>query len=377
MGKAPLALFLPRLDDGGAERVMLQLCSGFAQRGLAVDLVVAIPGGPLEKRVPSGIRMVDLGMRRSIAALPALTAYLRRERPRAILSTLEHSNILSVWATRLARTKTRTVLREASVLLPRDQMKGARPHIQRALMRRVYPKASAIVAVSKSVENELIEGLGIRPDHIRTIYNPVVEVDLEEKANAPLDDPWFADGAPPVVMACGRLAPEKDFTTLMRAFARARQTRNARLVILGEGKERPALEALARELGIEGDVKLPGYEMNVYRYMRRSAVFVLSSIYEGLPGSLIQAMACGTRVVSTDCPGGSREVLETAASKTTGLLVPMRDPVKLGDAIGALLDDHAKGPKRVTHGVERFSEHASVDAYLDVLRGDGPAFAQA
>lgn len=346
---------------------MLQLCAGFTRRGHSVDLVVAIPGGPLEKRIPEGIRVVDLKQKRSIAALPALAGYLRRERPSAILSTLEHSNILSVWATALARTSTRTVLREASVLLPRDQFKGARPHVQRALMKQVYPRASAIVAVSKSVEEDLVRGLGIAPSQIQTIYNPVVELDLEQRASEPVDDPWFSPGAPPVVMAAGRLSPEKDFANLVRAFGHARKKRTARLVIFGEGKERQRLEALVHELGLEADVRLPGYEMNVYRYMKRAAVFVLSSIFEGLPGSLIQAMACGARVVSTDCPGGSREVLETAASKTSGLLVPVKDSVALGEAIVALLDDHAKGPDRVAHGIDRFREEASLDAYLAVL----------
>lgn len=365
-----LALFLPRLDDGGAERVMLQLCSGFASRGHSVDLVVAVPGGPLESRVPDDVRVVDLGARRSIQALPSLTQYVRRERPTALLSTLEHSNILTVWATGLARTKTRTVLREASVLLPRDQMRGVRPHLQRALMRRVYPRASAVVAVSKSVERDLVDGLGIRPSHVRTIYNPVVEVGIEAKADAPVDDPWFSDGAPPVVLGVGRLAPEKDFVTLIRAFAKVRARRPANLLILGEGSERARLEALTRELGVDAAVRLAGYDPNPFRYMRRSAVFVLASIYEGLPGALIQAMACGCRVVSTDSPGGSRETLETAASSSAGLLVPMRDPSRLAEAVFTLLEDADKGSPRVTHAVERFGEHASIEAYLDVLRGD-------
>jgi glycosyltransferase involved in cell wall biosynthesis len=282
-----LALLLPTLDDGGAERVMLQLCAGFAARGYDVDLVVAIPGGPLESQIPSAVRVVDLAASRTVGALPALVRYLRRERPVALLSTLEHSNILAVWAGWLSRTGIRVVLREASILFPRDQMRGMRPHVQRALMRAFYPGASAIVAVSKSVEQSLVEGLGTPPDLIRTIYNPVVTSDLDQKAEAPLDDPWFFAGAPPVVLGVGRLAPEKDFATLVRAFATVRAAREARLVILGEGKERAALEALTRELGVSADVRLPGYDHNPFRYMRRSPVFVLSSIFEGLPGALI------------------------------------------------------------------------------------------
>ncbi len=362
-----LALFLPTLDDGGAERVMLQLGACFADRGHVVDLVVAIPGGPMESRIPPAIRLVDLAARRTMFALPALVRYLRRERPAALLSTLEHSNILAVLAASLARTKARVVLREASVLLPADQMHGLRPYAQRALMRRFYRGADAIVTVSKSVEQDLIVGLGIPPAQIRTIYNPVVAPDLADKAAASLDDPWFQTDAPPVVLAVGRLASEKDFATLLRAFAEVRAQRSARLVILGEGKERAALEALARELRVDSDVRLPGYVDNPFCYMRRSAVFVLSSLFEGLPGALIQAMACGCRVISTDCPGGSREILELDASSARGALVPTQDPPRLARAILAFLDDADRGPRRVEHPVERFRERGAVDAYLDAL----------
>jgi glycosyltransferase involved in cell wall biosynthesis len=364
MATRRLALFLPTLDDGGAERVMLQLGASFLARGFPVDLVLAIPGGPLDSQVPPGVRVVDLRARRSIAALPALTGYLRRERPAALLATLEHSNILAVWANALSLTKTRIVLREANVLLPRDQMKGLRPHLLRALMRGFYRQAAAIVAVSESVAESLRDGLGVAPHKIRTIYNPVVTEAIAAKSTAPLDDPWFADGAPPVVLGVGRLAPQKDFSTLIRAFARVRRDRAARLVILGEGEERASLEALARELGVGDDVRLPGYDHNPFRYMARATVFALSSIFEGLPGALIQAMACGCRVISTDCPGGSREILDGGRH---GPLVPMRDPEALAHGIATLLDEAARGPARRTHDVARFTEAAAIDQYLDVL----------
>jgi glycosyltransferase involved in cell wall biosynthesis len=362
--QAPLALFLPTLDDGGAERVMLQLAASFGARGHSVDLVLAVAGGPLESQVPAGVRVMNLSARRTASALPALTRYLRRERPRALLSTLEHSNVIALAAGHLSLMPTRVVLREANVLLPRDQMHGLRPHLLRAFMLASYRSARAIVAVSKSVASSLVDGLGISSQRVRTIYNPVVTPDLAVKAAAPLDDPWFAAGAPPVVLGVGRLVPQKDFATLLSSFAEVRAQRPARLVILGEGNERGALEALAKRLGVQADVRLCGYDHNPFRYMSRSAVFVLSSIFEGLPGALIQAMACGCRVISTDCPGGSREVLADGAS---GPLVPMRDPKTLARGINTLLDEYDRRPTRLKHDVERFTERASVDQYLDVL----------
>ncbi|HVV50695.1 MAG TPA: glycosyltransferase [Polyangia bacterium] len=358
-----LALFLPTLDDGGAERVMLQLAAAFSARGRTVDLVVGIPGGPLDSQVPPGPRLVDLGARRTALALPALVRYLRRERPAALLATLEHANVLAVGAAALARTGTRVVLREANVLLPGAGL-DRRARILRRLMRAAYRRAGAIVAVSASVARSLAAELGVAPEKIRTIYNPIVTPAIADQAAAALDDPWFAPGAPPVILGVGRLAPQKDFPTLLKAFARVRAAREARLVILGEGPDRAALEALARELGVAADVKLPGYDHNPFRYFARATVFALSSIYEGLPGALIQAMACGCRVLSTDCPGGSREILQDGA---LGPLCPPADPEALAAALTRLLDDARRAPERPRYPLEPFSEAGAVSAYLETL----------
>jgi glycosyltransferase involved in cell wall biosynthesis len=250
------------------------------------------------------------------------------------------------------------------VLLPRDQMKGVGPHVLRALMRRFYRWAHTIVAVSLGVADSLQRGLGLVPERVRTIYNPIVTPELYRKAEAPLDDPWFAAGAPPVIMGMGRLVPAKDFPTLLRAFARVHAQRRVRLVLLGEGEERARLEALAQGLGVAADVRLAGYDHNPFRYLSRATVFALSSIYEGLPGALIQAMACGCRVISTDYEGGAREIFDGIAAAP---LVPPRDPEALARGLGALLDDAARGPARVAYALERFSEAGTVDAYLRVL----------
>lgn len=364
--RAPIALFLPTMDDGGAEHVMLRLGAGFVACGHSVDLVVAVPGGPIESRIPATLRVVNLAARRTTAALPALVRYLRRERPIALLSTLEHANVLAVIARWLSRTATRVILREANVLLPRDQMHGPKPHVLRALMRVFYRGAAQLVAVSEGVAESLTMGLGLPPRLIRTIYNPIVAPDIDGLSAAPVDDPWFAPAAPPVVLGAGRLAPQKDFASLLRAFALVRASRPARLVILGEGAERPALEALGRELGIEQDMRLPGFEPNPFRFMSRSPVFVLPSLFEGLPGALIQAMACGCRVVATDSPGGIREILQNC-DRTSARMVPARDARALADAITSMLDESARAPGPVDHPVERFTEQTAVEQYLEVL----------
>jgi len=196
----------------------------------------------------------------------------------------------------------------------------------------------------------------------------VVGAEMLEKARAPLEHPWFAPGAPPVVLGVGRLAPQKEFPTLIRAFARVRSQRPARLMILGEGKtpdRRAALLALAGELGIAEDVALPGFQPNPFAYMARASLFVLSSAWEGLPGVLVQALACGCPVVSTDCPSGPAEILEQGEY---GRLVAVGDEAALAEAIGSTLDNPPERDKLRARGAD-FSIDLSVDRHLDVLLG--------
>jgi glycosyltransferase involved in cell wall biosynthesis len=194
--------------------------------------------------------------------------------------------------------------------------------------------------------------------------NPVVTPDLASKAAEPLDHPWFRPGEPPVVLGVGRLSKQKDFATLIRAFDRVRRARGARLMILGEGPERAGLQALADELALSQDVALPGFASNPFAYMARAGVFVLSSAWEGMPGALIQAAACGAPVVATDCESGPREVLQDGRY---GRLVPVGNPAALADAILSTLDQ----PRTAVpaEAIERFTRNAAVSGYLEVLRG--------
>jgi glycosyltransferase involved in cell wall biosynthesis len=176
------------------------------------------------------------------------------------------------------------------------------------LVRWFLPWADAIVTVSQGVADDLVQ-IGLPSESIRVIHNPVVTPELFQKAQEPLEHPWFASGQPPVILGVGRLDKQKDFQTLIQAFAQVRQQHAARLMILGEGNERSHLEVLVKELHLTEDVSLPGFVANPYAYMSRSAVFVLSSLFEGLPTVLIEAIAVGTPVVSTNCKSGPAEIL--------------------------------------------------------------------
>jgi glycosyltransferase involved in cell wall biosynthesis len=207
--------------------------------------------------------------------------------------------------------------------------------------------------------------MGIPRSHIQVIYNPIVTPDLQAKAKAPLEHPWFRSGEPPVILAAGRLTAQKDYSMLIRAFARVRQVRPARLMILGEGEDRPILEELARQLGVEQDVSLPGFVMNPYPYMAHAALFVLSSRWEGLPTVLVEALYCGAPLIATDCPSGPREILRDGQY---GQLVPVGDDIFLARAIETTLDSST--PHFSRESWHLFELESVVHQYVSTLLGD-------
>jgi glycosyltransferase involved in cell wall biosynthesis len=358
-----IAIFVPSLAGGGAERAMLNLAHGFAERGWAVDLVLARATGPYLGEVRDTVRIVDLKAKRVLTSLPALASYLRREQPDGLISVLDYANVVALWARRLAGTRGRVLVNEQNTLSHSARNSARRrqklmPH----LVKRFYPWADYVVGNSQGVADDLIRVTGLPGERVHILYNPVVTPELREKVQAPLIHPWFQDGQPSVVLAAGRLTRQKDFATLIRAFARVRQARPARLVILGEGPDRPALEELVHRLDLEDDVALPGFVENPYAYMSRAALYVLSSRWEGLPTVLIEALYCGPPVVATDCPSGPREIL---AGGRYGSLVPVENATALAEAMDAGLA--GKTPRPTPESWQPYSLDVVIGAYLDLL----------
>jgi glycosyltransferase involved in cell wall biosynthesis len=360
--KDKIALFLPSLVGGGAERVMVNLANNMAAKGVKVDLVVAHAEGAYKNQVSPQVNIIDFKVERSLASFPKLIGYLRREKPKALISALEHTNVLSIWAKRLAFVPTKNIITEhiSSSLI--SYAAGYTPSKLRATlyaMRFSYPLAEKIVTVSQGVADDLVQTIGIDKSKLEVIYNPVLNETMFEKAEQPIDHSWFQPGQPPVLLGVGRFVPQKDFPNLIRAFALLRKKQMARLVILGEGELRPQLEALVKELGIEADVQLPGFNDNPYGYMKRASVFVLSSVLEGLPTVLIEAMALGTPVVSTDCKSGPKEILGASGY---GTLVPTQNPEALADAIEKTLNS----PKQTIdpNKLRRYTSDEATNHYL-------------
>lgn len=360
-----LTLFIPSLLGGGAERVIVNLSRGFVEQCLDVDLVLAKAEGPYLSQVSPTVRVVDLRTSRVLASLPGLVRYFRQERPWALLSALNHANVVALWAKNFARVPTRVVVSvHNTISLASANAPSLRARLTPMWVHTFYRWADAVVTVSQGVAEDLIRLTGLPREKVRVIYNPVVTPELFAKAKEPLDHPWFAPGEPPVVLSVGRLTAQKDYTTLIRAFALVRKERPARLMILGEGEERSKLGALVRELGLEQDIALPGFVENPYKYMKGAAVFVLSSAWEGFGNVLVEALALGTPVVSTDCPSGPMEILEGGK---WGALVPVGNVDALGRAILKTLTQQEAPPGACERMVERFSLERVVDQYLEVL----------
>jgi len=362
-----LAVFLPSLAGGGAERVTLNFARAASLRELRVDLVLSTMTGPYLSDVPDTINLVDLGASRVLTSLPALRQYLRRARPDAMVTAITHANLAAIWARTLSGVSTRVIVSEhdtLSVFL--RETKTWRGQISPRLIRRFYPHADGIIAVSSGVADDLAAVTGLPRTSIDVVYNPVITPEVVSAARAEPDHPWLEPGQPPVVMGIGRLTQKKDFVTLLEAFAAVRRSTPARLMILGEGPERANLEEVVAAAGLEDDVALPGFVDNPYAYLSRASLFVLSSLWEGLPTVLIEALYCGTPVVSTDCPSGPDEILRGGRY---GKLVAVGDVPALAEAISAgLAGDISPPPPESWHA---YKLDVATDRYLELAFGGG------
>lgn len=365
-----ICFFLPGLYGGGAERVLLNLAQGIAGHGYSVDFVLAQFEGALKNQIPENIRLVVLNKKifssfRTIRCIPLLASYLRTNKPDTLITAL-HGNVVAGLAKSISGSHVKLIFTEHNTFSIQNRLFS--PFVARLneiLVKIIYPHAEKIVAVSEGVANDLIEVTRIPRSRVEVIMNPVITPVMLKKKNEQLSNPWFDPGSPKVILAVGRLTEQKDFSTLIRAFAAVNSARKCRLMILGEGELRSDLQALSRELGIEDRVKLPGFVDNPYAYMSNSALFVLSSRWEGLPTVLIEAMACGTPVISTNCPSGPKEILKDGGY---GRLIPVGAVEELTKALEDGLD--GKIPSAPVESWQPFTLENVVNQYINLVEHD-------
>lgn len=363
--KNRIALFIPTLQPGGVLRLNLDLYMELEKRGFNVDLVVTRSGNNAQALLPDGVNVIDLGTSRVRASVLPFARYLRRESPDAVVSSTDPGNIVAVVARAFAPMRPHLVLschQTVTKIHPGNRRLFHR--FMPLLMRLTYPRADCVVAVSEATAREVSANSRIPLSDIRIIHNMVRFDEVRRLASPPAGHPWLDESEDKIVLGAGRLTAQKDFDLLIRAFKLVHREARAKLVILGEGGERPALEKLVRSLGLEAHVSLPGFTANPYSYMRRASVFVSSSYAEAFGLVIVEALVCGCPVVAVDCPGGVREILDHGKR---GTLVPQGDETALAAAI---LDRMVGGPpsEDVVASIARLSDpEKCTDAYLSAM----------
>jgi glycosyltransferase involved in cell wall biosynthesis len=373
-----IAIVLQHPCWGGVERVYLNLARHWAHAGYSVDVVFSCAEGPLAADFRACARVVDLGNvlmklhrreRYAVLDYPKVKRYIETVKPRSVLAAKSTSNYC------VARAKKELDYPGNVVVSHHIDVAAGMGNLsrtQRAVagwLESYYPHADSAVGVCQSVSDGLL-GMGLPPGKVHTIYNPAATDELFRLADEPPVHKWLSPKSANVILGAGRLTAQKDFATLVRAFGMVLDSRpDCRLVIVGEGPDRSSLESLVRGLGLTERVDLPGYASNPYSYMKNADLYVMSSSYEGFGMTLVEALALGTPVVSTDCPSGPAEVL---CEGKYGALVPVGDSRALAVAMVDALTNPRTTAEQVSWAKKTFSVESAGDSYLTLLLGDRP-----
>jgi glycosyltransferase involved in cell wall biosynthesis len=354
-----VAFFIQDLRGGGAERSVVRLANGVAARGYRVDLVVMQGKGPFMAEVDGAVRLVELGSARTAGALPALRRYLNEVKPAALFSAMTHTNIIAVAAARLASHRARLIVVEHNEFESNRRRKRGLVRLAYGLVPLAYRLADVVAGVSAGVCEGIGKAARLPASRLMVLHNPILTPQLPVLANEPVDHPWFAE-AVPVILAVGRLTRQKNYPLLIEAMSLVVQQRNAKLLILGEGEERDALATLIAAKGLAERVELAGFRQNPFPFMKRCAVYAMSSDWEGLPTVLVEALALGAPIVSTDCRHGPAEILDHGRY---GRLTPPGDAASHAQALIQALDDPGDVAPRLVRAAD-FSADLAVDQYL-------------
>ncbi|MEW8505619.1 MAG: glycosyltransferase [Candidatus Thiodiazotropha sp.] len=351
--------------EGGVERMLLNLVNAMAESGLRIDLLLIKTRSRHLHEIHPAVNRIDLGSSHTATSLLPLVRYLKRTRPSCLLAAKDRAGRIAVIARFLAGTsQTRLVLRLGTNLTAAFAHKSSwRLYLRRLPIRLLYPRIDRIIAVSEGVREDTLALSGTTPEKVVVVRNPVITANLLEAADAPSPHPWLGDSECPVILGVGRLTVQKDFATLLRAFAELHSRRPCRLIILGDGRQRERLLGMSEELGIAQALSLPGFTANPYVYMKLADLFVLSSRWEGSPNVLTEAMALGTPVVSTDCPSGPSELLDRGRIAP---LVAVGDWQALSQAMQRVLDG-PPDPALLRESVREYNAQQSAAHYLEIM----------
>ena len=368
MSTDPLSVVfaIPALDHGGPDRVLFELLCGLDRTQFKPSLLVTEDGGYYFKRLPSDIEVEVLGggAGRRYPMLQALRS-VRRAKPDVVLATLRMCLTLGVVAPAFPK-RTRFIVRPANDLtadfaaLVKQSLVKHRLALELSLM--VLRRADAVVCQSEAMKRDLDASLGAS-SHLRVIGNPI---DVDKVASAASQSRPTLAGTPALV-SVGRLAPQKGHDVLLRAMVKVRaRYPGVHLTIIGDGPDRASLQELARALGLDEAVSFAGFIAEPLPHVKAADLFVLASRYEGFPNAALEAMACGTPAVLTDCPGANAEIIEAGMN---GRLASAVEPDAVADALFAALDELPRydRPRIQARCDERFASHRIVARYEQMI----------
>ena len=357
-----IAFYMQDLSSGGVERMRLTLIAALQQRGFKVTLVVAVKRGPLVLLLPPTLSIVELGERRTIFTMARLVQFLRVAKPDILVSSLDHNNISALLACRFSGGATKLIICQHNALSA-ERILGWKYRLVPWAYWLFQSHADGIVAVSHGVANDLSKTTGIACQKISVIYNPVIEAGFLQRAAGAAPHDWLLAKQARVFVFVGRLTAQKDVFTLLAAMALVLRQSRAFLIVVGEGEDEPALRQTACKAGIAHAVAFVGYQANPLPWIRHADALVLSSRYEGLGNVIVEALACGTPVIATDCPHGPSEVLRAGS---LGGLVPVGDPVALAKAMSNF-NTCAFNPAQLRARAENFTAGACADAHVELF----------
>lgn len=333
--KKRICFFSPNFLGGGAERVISILAKNFSEQGYKVDLIVIEKVGPYLKDIPDSVNIIDFNCKKMVLSLPKLVQYLKNTNPDILFTSHIHVSTMVAFAKFISRVETKVVIRQPTMLAPAKKEKSLSNLLRLELFLMSLKFVNKIILTSEYMKEEFLRYSLKNINKVVIIHNPVDISKIQKESCEQVCHDFFDDSEnTPVIIAVGRLNKVKDFSTLIKAFSIVRKHTSCRLIILGEGELRSELIHLAKELNLLDQISMPGFVENPYKYMKNSNLFVSSSLWEGFPNGLVEAMACGLNIVATNCEGGSAEILENGK---WGKLVPINDEITLATEITKLL----------------------------------------
>lgn len=360
-----ISFCLPSLYSGGAEKAMVNIAEGLSTRGYDIEMfILKEEGDLLSQSGDIDVKFADGYYNKYLGAasyIYDISRYFEVAEPDLFISSMSHLNVVAQLAKKMTASSTSVILTEHNTLSKKGGMKS---WFVKRLVNILYNDAESIVAVSEGVADDLINTTRITSDIVNTIYNPVISEEIIKKSYEPIDNAWLHNEDIPVYLSAGRMVPQKNFPNLIKSFSIARESCDARLIIIGRGDHEDKLGVLANNEGVNEYIDFAGFVDNPYNYMRNASVFVSSSSWEGLPTVHIEAMACGCPIVSTNCPSGPFEILQGGK---LGTLVPVDDPKSLAKGMIWELNNPTSSELLITSAKNRFSVKQSVDSYENLI----------